>query len=275
VRYFAGGVSGHNLDEIEDEIDDMAEFEDGGEIDMDLSMDEGEAGAEAASSSRSFPDLEKTDRLPELTLPEARRAASNLEEFGNIYPWESAEASRTGNMNKWSSFRSRVNDPIAEYAYDSAPHMDWTMGGDGGATQSNNKSHKGPGVDYCVFCYHGEDILRAENTGLLAKFVSERGMILPRRITHCCAKHQRKLSRTIRRSRDFGLVPHHARPHPKLRFHSWWPTQGAVEDATEAPPSVGAEGNTAGDEPAAAATGSPDPFTAAIEELASSKSAQQ
>lgn len=75
-------------------------------------------------------------------------------------------------------------------------------------------------VDYCVFCYHGPHLLNHENAGLLTKFVSDRGFILPKRFTHCCAKHQRQLARTIKRSRWMNLMPFHSKLHPKLRFSS-------------------------------------------------------
>jgi ribosomal protein S18 len=51
---------------------------------------------------------------------------------------------------------------------------------------------QGTGVDFCVFCYHGTGFLHEANSALLSKFVSERGSILPKRFTRCCAKHQRK-----------------------------------------------------------------------------------
>ena len=51
---------------------------------------------------------------------------------------------------------------------------------------------QGTGVDYCIFCYHGTTFLQCDNNALLTKFISERGSILPKRFTRCCAKHQRK-----------------------------------------------------------------------------------
>jgi len=36
------------------------------------------------------------------------------------------------------------------------------------------------------------DMFSRQNAGLLTKFVSDRGFILPKRFTHCCAKHQRQ-----------------------------------------------------------------------------------
>lgn len=53
---------------------------------------------------------------------------------------------------------------------------------------------EGLAIDYCIFCYHGvgDGLLSHENMALLTMFVSERGFILPKRFTKCCAKHQRK-----------------------------------------------------------------------------------
>ena len=42
----------------------------------------------------------------------------------------------------------------------------------------------------------------------LKKYVSERGKILPRRITGNCAKHQRALTVAIKRARHIALMPY-------------------------------------------------------------------
>ena len=42
----------------------------------------------------------------------------------------------------------------------------------------------------------------------LKKFLSERGKILPRRITGTCAKHQRELTVAIKRARHIALLPY-------------------------------------------------------------------
>ena len=52
----------------------------------------------------------------------------------------------------------------------------------------------------CVFC--GKDVAK------LRKYVSERGKILPRRITGNCAKHQRALTVAIKRARHVALMPY-------------------------------------------------------------------
>lgn len=42
---------------------------------------------------------------------------------------------------------------------------------------------------------------------LVSRFVSEKGKILPRRVTGTCAKHQRTLTSTVKRTRIMALIP--------------------------------------------------------------------
>jgi small subunit ribosomal protein S18 len=42
----------------------------------------------------------------------------------------------------------------------------------------------------------------------LRRLISERGKILPRRVTGTCAKHQRKLTTAIKRARQIALLPY-------------------------------------------------------------------
>jgi small subunit ribosomal protein S18 len=59
----------------------------------------------------------------------------------------------------------------------------------------------------CVFC--GKDnVIDYKDTAKLRKYVSERGKILPRRITGNCAKHQRALTSAIKRARHVALMPY-------------------------------------------------------------------
>ena len=46
-----------------------------------------------------------------------------------------------------------------------------------------------------------------KDTDLLKRFISERGKILPRRVTGTSAKNQRKLTVAIKRARIMGLLP--------------------------------------------------------------------
>ena len=59
----------------------------------------------------------------------------------------------------------------------------------------------------CVFC--GKDnVIDYKDVNKLRKYVSERGKILPRRITGNCAKHQRALTVAIKRARHLALLPY-------------------------------------------------------------------
>lgn len=53
----------------------------------------------------------------------------------------------------------------------------------------------------CVFCADENNLIDYKDVNKLKKYVSERGKILPRRITGNCAKHQRALTVAVKRDR--------------------------------------------------------------------------
>ncbi len=59
----------------------------------------------------------------------------------------------------------------------------------------------------CPICIQGEDKINYKNPNALKVFISEGGRMLPSRITNVCAKHQRKLKKSIRLSRIIALLP--------------------------------------------------------------------
>jgi small subunit ribosomal protein S18 len=58
----------------------------------------------------------------------------------------------------------------------------------------------------CRFCTQKLKI-DYKDSDMLRRFVTERGKILPRRITGTCAKHQRELAEAIKRARILALLP--------------------------------------------------------------------
>ncbi len=64
----------------------------------------------------------------------------------------------------------------------------------------------------CRFCVDNGLELNYKNPKALRQFITERGKIMPRRITGTCAKHQRGLSLAIKRSRQIALLPFVGRP---------------------------------------------------------------
>jgi small subunit ribosomal protein S18 len=59
----------------------------------------------------------------------------------------------------------------------------------------------------CRFCTDSSLTIDYKNYRLLRYYITERGKILPRRISGNCAKHQRELTRAIKRARHVALVP--------------------------------------------------------------------
>ena len=59
----------------------------------------------------------------------------------------------------------------------------------------------------CVFCGKDNEI-SYKDTAKLKRYVSERGKILPRRVTGFCAKHQRALTVAVKRARHVALMPY-------------------------------------------------------------------
>jgi small subunit ribosomal protein S18 len=59
----------------------------------------------------------------------------------------------------------------------------------------------------CKFCEEKIDVIDYKDVRLVGQFVSERGKILPRRLTGTCSTHQRVLSKAIKRARNIALLP--------------------------------------------------------------------
>jgi small subunit ribosomal protein S18 len=59
----------------------------------------------------------------------------------------------------------------------------------------------------CYFTSNNITFIDYKDTDLLKKFISERGKILPRRVTGTSAKWQRKLTIAIKRARIMALLP--------------------------------------------------------------------
>lgn len=58
----------------------------------------------------------------------------------------------------------------------------------------------------CPFCAEGAANIDYKDPRL-KEFLTERGKIVPSRISGLCARHQRRLAKAIKRARNMGLVP--------------------------------------------------------------------
>jgi small subunit ribosomal protein S18 len=59
----------------------------------------------------------------------------------------------------------------------------------------------------CSFCAEKTLDINYKDVGRLKKYISERGKILPRRISGNCAKHQRLLTVAVKRARVIAFLP--------------------------------------------------------------------
>jgi len=80
-----------------------------------------------------------------------------------------------------------------------------------GALQDNNSSKATPYLQEqkrraCKFCIEKIESVDYKDVGVLKQFLSDRGKIVPRRISGNCARHQRRLTLAIKRSRNIALI---------------------------------------------------------------------
>jgi small subunit ribosomal protein S18 len=59
----------------------------------------------------------------------------------------------------------------------------------------------------CKFCEEKIDVIDYKDVRLVGQFISERGKILPRRLTGTCSPHQHLLTAAIKRARSIALLP--------------------------------------------------------------------
>lgn len=73
-----------------------------------------------------------------------------------------------------------------------------------------NKNNKRGGVrrrKVCQFCADKDNKIDYKDVETLRRYTTERGKILPRRVTGTCAMHQRAVAREIKRARVVALLP--------------------------------------------------------------------
>lgn len=65
-----------------------------------------------------------------------------------------------------------------------------------------------PRKKVCAFCVDKNAKIDYKDVAKLRRFVSERGKIVPRRVTGTCAQHQREINTAIKRARHIALLPY-------------------------------------------------------------------
>ena len=89
-----------------------------------------------------------------------------------------------------------------------AKEMDDKNGRGAGSVKGEEKSKRSVGRrKNCKFC--GDENLKIDykDPGLLKYFITDRGKLVPRRISGNCAKHQREIATAVGRARMIALMP--------------------------------------------------------------------
>ena len=92
---------------------------------------------------------------------------------------------------------ARIEDDIDDKGGD-----DRGRGGKGGRGGGGAARRK-----VCRFCAETTTLIDYKNPQLLRSFITDRGKMVPRRISGSCAKHQRAISVAVRRARMLALLP--------------------------------------------------------------------
>jgi small subunit ribosomal protein S18 len=81
----------------------------------------------------------------------------------------------------------------------------------GGGSRGPKRQHR----KVCSFCVEKISYIDYKEISRLRRFVSDRGKILPRRVTGTCARHQRPLTTALERARAIALLPYTTELHPE------------------------------------------------------------
>ena len=110
-----------------------------------------------------------------------------------------------GNYQNQGFNQGGFNAPQSQPAQGSEPNF----GDDFDMAERNDRPQRArrPKKKVCMFCVDKVEHIDYKDTAKLRRYVTERGKIVPRRISGNCAKHQRQLTTAIKRARIIALLP--------------------------------------------------------------------
>jgi small subunit ribosomal protein S18 len=80
---------------------------------------------------------------------------------------------------------------------------------EGGSEERKGRTERSPRFKKktCRFCENKDLVIDYKRVDVLVKLVSNKGKILPRRLTGTCALHQRAVAKAIKKARNIGFMP--------------------------------------------------------------------
>ena len=95
----------------------------------------------------------------------------------------------------------------------SPPARTFERGERSAAPRDSSRAPKRQHRKVCSFCMEKVSYIDYKETSRLRRFISDRGKILPRRVTGTCARHQRPLTTALERARAIALLPYTTETH--------------------------------------------------------------
>lgn len=153
------------------------------------------------------PNTESTAAAPETVAP-----AAPAESAAPSAPAEPSAAPSAPSVSAEPSAPAAPSAPSAPAAQGPehrGPHRGAPSGHRRPYGEGHDGGSRGPKFKKkaCRFCVNKETPLDYKRSDILEKFITERGKILPRRVTGTCSRHQRALAREIKRARIVALLP--------------------------------------------------------------------
>ncbi len=147
------------------------------------------------------------DETTDVTPPaEAAPAEAAPAEASAETPAPEAPAPQTDAPAEATGAAPAAPAPSAAPSAPSAPSHTPSYQGGGSAMRRPGGGKRFPRRKVCAFCVDKVDYIDYKDIKRLRKFVTERGKILPRRISGNCAAHQRLLTTALKRARVIALV---------------------------------------------------------------------
>ena len=72
---------------------------------------------------------------------------------------------------------------------------------------ARNKERRTPRKKICKLCLEKVDYIDYKDERRLSRFVTDRGKIVPRRVSGACARHQTQIATAIKRARILAILP--------------------------------------------------------------------
>ena len=120
---------------------------------------------------------------------------------------EQKDAALIGEVNPKEASAGEKTEPIKKAYHRNTRPSRPGASGNGNFDQKESLRHARYRKKMCRFCLDKNLKVNYRDIQVLGNYITERGKILPRRITGTCSKHQRDISRAIKRARILSILP--------------------------------------------------------------------